>query len=101
MSSDAQLYEIILNTYKAQKEDFFSYDAGRQMGYGQGFITETAILLDECEDIKGLIEQSRSIMLPSHQPQLHRPRGRVTTIRQAASGTEAPTLATACSRPKS
>jgi hypothetical protein len=55
---DPGLYAICYNTYLAQKEDFFSYSSGRQMGYGQGYITETAILLDEPVDMKGYVEQA-------------------------------------------
>ena len=55
---DPELYRICYNTYLAQKEDFFSYSSGRQMGYGQGYITETAILLDEQVDMKGYMEQA-------------------------------------------
>ena len=53
-----ELYNICYNTYLAQKEDFFSYSSGRQMGYGQGYITEAAILLDEPADMKGYLEQA-------------------------------------------
>jgi hypothetical protein len=55
---DPELYTICYNTYLAQKEDFFSYASGRQMGYGQGYITETAILMDEPADMKGYLEQA-------------------------------------------
>ena len=55
---DPELYAICYNTYLAQKEDFFSYSSGRQMGYGQGYITETAILVDEPVDMKGYVEQA-------------------------------------------
>jgi hypothetical protein len=55
---DPELYKICYNTYLAQKEDFFSYASGRQMGYGQGYITETAILLDEPVDMKGYVEEA-------------------------------------------
>ena len=55
---DPELYSICYNTYLAQKEDFFSYASGRQMGYGQGYIAETAILLDESLDMKGYLEQA-------------------------------------------
>jgi len=55
---DEEWYRIAVNTYKAQKEDYFSYAAGRQMGYGQGYLTETAILLDEYEDMAGCMEMA-------------------------------------------
>lgn len=38
------------NTYQAQKETFFSPMLGGSMGYGQGFVTQTALLLDQVED---------------------------------------------------
>jgi hypothetical protein len=57
-SRDPELYKICYNTYLAQKEDFFSYASGRQMGYGQGYITETAILMDDPADMKGYVEQA-------------------------------------------
>ncbi len=55
---DPEIYEICENSFKAQKEDFFNYAAGRQMGYGQAFITQTAILLDESEDMAGYLEKA-------------------------------------------
>ena len=58
---DPELYRICYNTYLAQKEDFFSYDSGRQMGYGQGYITETAILLDDFIDMKGYLEEAAAM----------------------------------------
>ncbi len=61
------LYKICYDTYLAQKEDFFSYDAGRQMGYGQGFITQTAILLDESNDMKGYLEQAAAFCYNRHE----------------------------------
>ena len=55
---DPDVYAICYNTYLAQKEDFFSYASGRQMGYGQGYITEAAILMDDPADMKGYLEQA-------------------------------------------
>jgi hypothetical protein len=42
--------EIWINTYRAQKEIFFSPMVGGSMGYGQGYTTQTALLLDQVED---------------------------------------------------
>lgn len=55
-SSMPEVYQIARNTYQAQREDYFEYDAGRQMGYGQGYITQAAILLDEFEDMAGFLQ---------------------------------------------
>lgn len=53
-----ELWALMQSTWLAQKEDYFSYAAGRQMGYGQGYLTQTAILLDQAEDMQGCLEQS-------------------------------------------
>jgi hypothetical protein len=42
--------EVWMNTYKAQKELFFSPMVGGSMGYGQGYTTQAALLLDQVED---------------------------------------------------
>ncbi len=55
---DTDISQICRNTYLAQKEDYFSYAAGRQMGYGQGYLTQACMLLDEYEDFTGCIEQA-------------------------------------------
>ncbi len=55
---DNEFMELIRNTYQAQKEDYFSYAAGRQMGYGQGYITQTSILLDQFQDMSGYLEKA-------------------------------------------
>ncbi len=54
---DQDLYGIFRNTYLAQKEDYFSCTSGRQMGYGQGYLTQTCILMDEYQDFTECIEQ--------------------------------------------
>lgn len=51
-----EVYELARNTYAAQKEAFFSPASGREMGYGQGYLTQTAILLDESADMRALVE---------------------------------------------
>jgi len=56
--SQPELYELGRNTYLAQREENPSYAYGRQMGYGQGYITQAAILLDEPQDMQGFVEQA-------------------------------------------
>ncbi|HEY0828585.1 MAG TPA: hypothetical protein VGE40_10850 [Bacilli bacterium] len=53
-----ELYRISLSTYKAQKEDCFNPASGRQMGYGQGYLTQAAILLDQYEDMTNCLEEA-------------------------------------------
>lgn len=56
--ADAELFELALATWRAQREDHFDYASGRQMGYGQAWITQPAILLDQFEDMRGFVEQA-------------------------------------------
>jgi hypothetical protein len=43
-------YELWANTLLAQREVFFSPMVGGAMGYGQGYTTQTVLLLDQVED---------------------------------------------------
>lgn len=52
---DKELYTILQNTYDFQKEIYFNPKSGRIMGYGQGFITQTALLLDRTNDWDELV----------------------------------------------
>lgn len=45
-----QWYPLWANSYRAQKEAFFSPMVGGSMGYGQGYTTQAALLLDQVED---------------------------------------------------
>ena len=51
-----ELLGRIRNSYREQKDRFFNPYSGRQMGYGQGYLTNTALLLDEVEDYTACIE---------------------------------------------
>lgn len=53
---DESIYKRILNSYREQKSRYFNPYSGRQMGYGQGYITETALMLDEVEDYTACVE---------------------------------------------
>jgi hypothetical protein len=44
------------NTYRAQKETFFSPMVGGSMGYGQGYTTQAALLLDQVEDYTACLQ---------------------------------------------
>jgi hypothetical protein len=55
---DNELLRICRNTMKAQKEDYDSPSAGRQMGYGQGYLTEAHLMLDEFDDFTACIRQA-------------------------------------------
>lgn len=45
-----EIRERLENSYWEQKSRFFHPQSGRQMGYGQGYLTQTALMLDEVED---------------------------------------------------
>lgn len=53
---DQSIHTNLLNSYKEQKSRYFKPYSGRQMGYGQAYITETALMLDEVEDYTACIE---------------------------------------------
>lgn len=44
------------NSYKEQKSRFFNAYSGRQMGYGQAYLTQAAMMLDEVEDYSKCME---------------------------------------------
>jgi hypothetical protein len=48
---DPELERRARATWLAQKEDYFNPASGRQMGYCQGYLTQSAILLDEFADL--------------------------------------------------
>lgn len=56
LSKDEALYSVMKNTYSAQKDEYFNPYSGRQMGYGQGYLTQTALLLDEYDDYSKCLE---------------------------------------------
>lgn len=56
ISFDSKMYRIASNTYLAQRLDYYSPSSGRQMGYGQGYLTQIAILLDEYDDFSSCMD---------------------------------------------
>ncbi len=53
-----EIRELAAATYAAQKEDYFAPASGREMGYGQGYLGQTAILLDALEDARAIVEEA-------------------------------------------
>ena len=43
---DPALFDRLQRTFDAQKEAYYHPESGRQMGYGQGYLTLTALMLD-------------------------------------------------------
>lgn len=57
MATDApELFDLMTRTFMAQKEAFYAPESGRQMGYGQGYLTQAAIMLDLYEEMTDCIE---------------------------------------------
>ena len=57
-STHPDLHALAANTYRAQKEQYDSPLAGRQMGYGQGYLAETALLLDDYAGLTACMDQA-------------------------------------------
>ena len=53
-------YALLQNTLRAQKNEYFDPWSGRQMGYGQGYLTQTLALLDEQADFSRAMEATVS-----------------------------------------
>lgn len=51
-----QWFDLLHRTFRAQKEAFYAPESGRQMGYGQGYLTQAAILLDLYEEMTECLE---------------------------------------------
>ena len=48
--------DLCVNTFAAQKSEYFNPYSGRQMGYGQGYLTQTCALLDAVDDFTACVE---------------------------------------------
>lgn len=53
---DYAVFEMMNRTFDAQLEDFYYPEAGRQMGYGQGYLTETVLMLDRYKEMTDCVE---------------------------------------------
>ena len=51
-------FEVLSRTFEQQKAEYYSPFSGRQMGYGQGYLNNTAILLDRYEELTECVEAS-------------------------------------------
>ncbi len=50
------LRQKLINSYREQKDRFFNHYSARQLGYGQAYITHTALMLDEVVDYTKCLE---------------------------------------------
>lgn len=51
-----ELHDLLSRTFDAQKDLFYHPESGRQMGYGQGYLTQCAIMLDRYDELTECIE---------------------------------------------
>lgn len=51
-----ETFDVMDRTFKAQKEEFYYPEAGRQMGYGQGYLTQAVLMLDDFEELTKCVE---------------------------------------------
>ncbi len=51
-----KLFDVMTRTFKVQQEQYYSPDSGRQMGYGQGYLTLTVLSLDMYEELTECME---------------------------------------------
>lgn len=49
-------HDAMTRSFLAQKEEFYNPMSGRQMGYGQGYLTQTALLLDLPDEANDCVE---------------------------------------------
>lgn len=65
-SGDKKFMEIIKNTMKAQINEFYSPYSGRQMGYGQGFITQIQLLSDDVQEYSNCLDVTACYCYHNH-----------------------------------
>lgn len=56
--ADPELYELCRSTFAAEKEVYYAPCSGRQMGYGQGYLTNCALALDLYEEYSECVKAS-------------------------------------------
>ena len=78
MSFDDELAVVAKNTMKAQMDEFYTPYSGRQMGYGQGYITQTMLLMDNVAEYSKCIEASAFFCYHNHDLQYIVPEGVIT-----------------------
>lgn len=52
---DPALFDLMSRTFEAEKEVYFDPCSARQMGYGQGYITQAAFMLDRFEELTACV----------------------------------------------
>jgi len=55
-ADDPELFDLMTRTFLTQKEEYYAPESGRQMGYGQGYLTQSVIMLDLYEELTACVE---------------------------------------------
>ena len=59
--ADRNLHDLLCRTFAAQKELFYNPYSGRQMGYGQGFLTSAALSLDLYDEYSDCVKATGNL----------------------------------------
>ena len=55
-AGDPKLFDLMSRTFDAEKEVYYAPCSARQMGYGQGYITQAAFMLDRFDELTACVE---------------------------------------------
>ena len=55
---DPELFDKLNRTFFVQKEEYYHPESGREMGYGQGYLTLTSLILDKYDEYSDCIDAS-------------------------------------------
>ena len=60
-SADEALFEMMTRTFAAEREVYYNPYSGRQMGYGQGYLTGAVLMLDLVEEYTACVNASANL----------------------------------------
>lgn len=59
--ADSALFDLMTRTFDAEREVYYNPYSGRQMGYGQGYLTNAALLLDLVDEYTDCVNASANL----------------------------------------
>ena len=71
-------HDTMTRTFFAQKEEYYNPMSGRQMGYGQGYLTQAALLLDLPDEASDCVEAATMLTYHHTDRQYIVPEGVIT-----------------------
>lgn len=60
-ADDPEKFELLTGTFKAEKEVYYNPYSGRQMGYGQGYLSGAAMMLDFFDEYTDCVNASANL----------------------------------------